>query len=46
MVPVVTHPDDLVVVVCGGAGGKSMVIPTSGAQSLSVTRQIKLPTAV
>ncbi|HEY3953047.1 MAG TPA: hypothetical protein VGM53_06710 [Streptosporangiaceae bacterium] len=43
MVPVVTAPDDLIVVVCGGAGGKSMVIPTAGAQSLSVTREITMP---
>ena len=45
MVPVVTAPDDLIVVVCGGAGGKSMVIPTAGAQSLSVTREIKTTVA-
>lgn len=43
MVPVVTNPDDLIVVVCGGAGGKSMVIPTAGAQSLSATREIRMP---
>jgi hypothetical protein len=45
LVPVVTNPDDLIVVVCGGAGGKSMVIPTAGAQSMSATREIQLPTA-
>ncbi len=42
MVPIVTHPDDLIVIVCGGAGGKSMVIPTAGAQAISVSREITL----
>ncbi len=41
-VPVVGHPDDLIVVVGGGAGGKSMWCPTAGAQSLSVTKKIQL----
>ncbi len=41
MVPIVCHPDDLIVIVGGGAGGKSMFLPTAGAQSLSVTRLIE-----
>jgi hypothetical protein len=41
MVPIVCHPDDLIVIVGGGAGGKSMFLPTAGAQSLSVTRPIR-----
>ena len=35
MVPIVNEPKDLVVIVAGGAGGKSMWCPTAGAQSLS-----------
>jgi hypothetical protein len=41
-VPIVCHPDDLIVIVCGGAGGKSMAIPTAGAQSRAVSRLIQL----
>lgn len=41
MVPLVCHPDDLIVVVGGGAGGKSMWMPTAGAQSLSVSRPVE-----
>lgn len=41
MVPIVCHPDDFIVIVGGGAGGKSMFLPTAGAQSLSVTRLIE-----
>lgn len=41
MVPIVCQPDDLIVIVGGGAGGKSMFLPTAGAQSLSVTRLIE-----
>lgn len=40
-VPVVCHPDDLMVMVAGGAGGKSMWCPTAGAQSLSVSKLIE-----
>lgn len=41
MVPIINKPEDLIVIVAGGAGGKSMWIPTAGAQSLSVTKAIK-----
>ncbi|MBI2296398.1 MAG: hypothetical protein HYU76_10295 [Betaproteobacteria bacterium] len=41
MVPIVCQADDLIVIVGGGAGGKSMFLPTAGAQSLSVTRLIE-----
>ncbi|MGH9356977.1 MAG: hypothetical protein ACRD10_12670, partial [Terriglobia bacterium] len=40
-VPIVCHPDDLIVIVAGGAGGKSMWCPTAGAQSLSVSKPIE-----
>ncbi len=40
-VPITEHPDDLVVVVSGGGGPKSMCVPTSGRQSLSVTKAIR-----
>ncbi|HXF68125.1 MAG TPA: hypothetical protein VNK67_15690 [Burkholderiales bacterium] len=41
MVPIVGAPEDLIVIVAGGAGGKSMFLPTAGAQSLSVSRLIE-----
>jgi hypothetical protein len=41
MVPIVNEPRDLIVVVAGGAGGKSMWCPTAGAQSLSVSKPIE-----
>ena len=41
MVPIVCEPDDLIVIVGGGAGGKSMWCPTAGAQSLSVTKAVE-----
>lgn len=41
LVPIVGHPDDLIVIVAGGAGGKSMWCPTAGAQSLSVSRAVE-----
>lgn len=40
-VPVVCHPDDLIVIVAGGAGGKSMWLPTAGAHSLSVSHVVE-----
>jgi hypothetical protein len=40
MVPIINGPRDLIVVVAGGAGGKSMWCPTAGAQSLSVSKLI------
>jgi hypothetical protein len=40
-VPILIHPDELIVIVCGGAGGKSMGIPTAGRQSRSVSRAIR-----
>jgi hypothetical protein len=41
MVPIINGPRDLIVVVAGGAGGKSMWCPTAGAQSLSVSKLIE-----
>ncbi|MDB5863460.1 MAG: hypothetical protein JWO70_1266 [Betaproteobacteria bacterium] len=41
MVPIVREPGDLVLIVAGGAGGKSMFLPTAGGQSLSVSRVIE-----
>jgi len=40
-VPIINEPRDLIVIVAGGAGGKSMWCPTAGAQSLSVSKQIE-----
>lgn len=41
MVPIVRAPEDLIIVVAGGAGGKSMFLPTAGGQSLSVSKRIQ-----
>jgi hypothetical protein len=41
MVPIVREPGDLIVVVGGGAGGKSMFLPTAGGQSLAVSKPIE-----
>ncbi len=41
MVPIVNRPEDLITIVGGGAGGKSMFLPTAGGQSLAVTRAIE-----
>lgn len=41
MVPIVCSAEDLILIVGGGAGGKSMFLPTAGAQSLSVTKLIE-----
>jgi len=41
LVPIINEPKDLVVIVAGGAGGKSMWCPTAGAQSLSVSKVIE-----
>ncbi len=41
LVPVINEPKDLVVIVAGGAGGKSMWCPTAGAQSLMVSKVIE-----
>lgn len=41
MMPILNDPRDLIVVVAGGAGGKSMWCPTAGAQSLSVSKVIE-----
>ena len=43
MVPIVWEPKDLLVVVGGGAGGKSMFLPTAGGQSLAVSRAVEKP---
>ena len=40
MVPIVNAAEDLILIVGGGAGGKSMFLPTAGAQSLSVSKII------
>lgn len=40
MVPIMNAPEDLIVLVGGGAGGKSMFLPTAGGQSLSVSKII------
>ena len=40
MVPIVRAPEDLILIVAGGAGGKSMFLPTAGGQSLSVSKRI------
>ncbi|MPZ43621.1 MAG: hypothetical protein GEV05_09505 [Betaproteobacteria bacterium] len=41
MVPIIREPSDLVVIVAGGAGGKSMFLPTAGGQSLAVSKLIE-----
>jgi hypothetical protein len=41
MVPIVREPRDLVLIVAGGAGGKSMFLPTAGGQSLAVSKAIE-----
>ena len=41
MVPIVNAAEDLILIVGGGAGGKSMFLPTAGAQSLSVSKIIE-----
>ena len=40
MVPIIGRAEDLVVIVAGGAGGKSMFLPTAGGQSLAVSKPI------
>lgn len=41
MVPIIRQPEDLIVIVAGGAGGKSMFLPTAGGQSLGVSKLIE-----
>ena len=41
MVPIIREPRDLIVIVAGGAGGKSMFLPTAGGQTLSVSKPIE-----
>jgi hypothetical protein len=41
MVPIIREPRDLIVIVVGGAGGKSMFLPTAGGQSLAVSKAIE-----
>jgi hypothetical protein len=41
MVPIVNAAEDLILIVGGGAGGKSMFLPTAGGQSLSVSKIIQ-----
>jgi hypothetical protein len=41
MVPILWQAEDLILIVAGGAGGKSMFLPTAGGQSLSVSKRIE-----
>lgn len=41
MVPIIGRPEDLIVIVAGGAGGKSMWCATAGAQSLGVSKPVE-----
>jgi hypothetical protein len=41
MVPILWRAEDLILIVGGGAGGKSMFLPTAGGQSLSVSKAIE-----
>jgi hypothetical protein len=41
MVPIVCEADDLILIVAGGPGGKSMFLPTAGGQSLSVSKPVE-----
>ena len=41
MVPIIRAPGDLITLVAGGAGGKSMFLPTAGGQSLAVSKVIE-----
>jgi hypothetical protein len=41
MVPILWEAKDLILIVGGGAGGKSMFLPTAGGQSLSVSKPIE-----
>ena len=41
MVPIIREPKDLITIVAGGAGGKSMFLPTAGGQSLAVSKPIE-----
>jgi hypothetical protein len=41
MVPVVWEARDLITIVAGGPGGKSMFLPTAGGQSLAVSKRIE-----
>lgn len=41
MVPIVCAAEDLILMVAGGPGGKSMFLPTAGGQSLSVSKLIQ-----
>lgn len=43
MVPIAIRPEEIIVVVGGGPGGKSMAIPTAGRQSKSVSRLVHFP---
>ena len=40
-VPIIRAPRDLITIVAGGAGGKSMFLPTAGGQSLAVSKAIE-----
>ncbi|HKA43836.1 MAG TPA: hypothetical protein VKF40_17780 [Burkholderiales bacterium] len=41
LVPIVWEAQDLITIVGGGAGGKSMFLPTAGGQSLAVSKRIE-----
>ena len=45
-VPIIREPRDLITIVAGGAGGKSMFLPTAGGQSLAVSKAIESETTV
>jgi hypothetical protein len=41
MVPILWEAKDLITLVAGGAGGKSMFLPTAGGQSLAVSKPVE-----
>ena len=41
MVPILWEAKDLITLVGGGAGGKSMFLPTAGGQSLAVSKPLE-----
>jgi hypothetical protein len=41
MVPILWEAKDLITLVAGGAGGKSMFLPTAGGQSLAVSKAVE-----
>ena len=41
LIPIASRPEDIIVIVAGGGGPKSMCVPTAGSHSMSVTRPIQ-----